>query len=69
MQNKPTIVLIHGLLMSPKSWSGWKARYEAAGYEVIAQPWPGVSDDVEGLRKNPTPCLLYTLTLPTILLV
>ncbi len=55
MQNKPTIVLIHGLLMSPKSWRGWKARYEDAGYEVIAHPWPGVSDDVEGLRKNPTP--------------
>lgn len=55
MKNKPTIVLIHGLLMSPKSWAGWKARYEAAGYTVIAAPWPGVSDDVAGLRKNPTP--------------
>ncbi|CAN5308409.1 alpha/beta fold hydrolase [soil metagenome] len=47
-----TILLIHGLWMTPKSWNGWKARYEAAGYTVIAAGWPGVTDDVEGLRKD-----------------
>ena len=49
---KPTIVLIHGLWMSPKSWNGWKARFEEAGYTVVAPGWPGVTDDIAGLRKD-----------------
>jgi pimeloyl-ACP methyl ester carboxylesterase len=47
-----TIVLIHGLWMTPKSWNGWKERYEQAGYTVVVPAWPGVSDDIEGLRKD-----------------
>ncbi|MET0930106.1 MAG: alpha/beta hydrolase [Aeromicrobium sp.] len=47
-----TIVLIHGLWMTPKSWDGWKARYEQAGYTVVVPAWPGVTDDIEGLRKD-----------------
>ena len=49
-----TIVLIHGLWMTPKSWDGWKARYEAAGYSVVVPAWPGVNDDVEGMRRDPS---------------
>lgn len=49
-----TIVLIHGLWMTPKSWNGWKARYEAAGYSVVVPAWPGVTDDVEGMRRDPS---------------
>ncbi len=49
-----TIVLIHGLWMPPKSWDGWKARYEAAGYTVIAPGWPGVTDDVAAMRRDPS---------------
>ena len=26
-----TIVLVHGLWMTPRSWEGWKAYYEAKG--------------------------------------
>lgn len=52
MASQGTIVLIHGLWMTPKSWDGWKARFEAAGYDVLAPGWPGVTDDVEGLRKD-----------------
>lgn len=51
---KGTIVLIHGLWMTPKSWDGWKARYEEAGYSVVVPAWPGVNDDVEGLRRDPS---------------
>ncbi|MCW2840010.1 MAG: Alpha/beta hydrolase [Aeromicrobium sp.] len=51
---KGTIVLVHGLWMTPKSWAGWKSRYEQAGYDVVVPAWPGVSDDVEGLRKDPS---------------
>lgn len=53
MNSKPPVVLVHGLWMSPKSWNGWKARFEAAGHEVFTPAWPGVSDDVEAMRKNP----------------
>jgi pimeloyl-ACP methyl ester carboxylesterase len=51
---KGTIVLIHGLWLTPKSWDGWKARYERAGYDVVVPAFPGVSDDVAGLRRAPS---------------
>ena len=53
-ETKGTIVLIHGLWMTPKSWDGWKGRYEAAGYSVITPAWPGVSDDVAAMRRDPS---------------
>lgn len=51
---KGTIVLIHGLWLTPKSWDGWKARYERAGYKVIVPAFPGISDDVAALRRDPS---------------
>jgi pimeloyl-ACP methyl ester carboxylesterase len=53
MPAKPPIVLIHGLWMTPRSWEGWVARYEAAGHEVLAPAWPGMDRDVEALRADP----------------
>ena len=53
-ETKGTIVLIHGLWMTPKSWDGWKARYEAAGYSVVVPAWPGVTDDVSAMRADPS---------------
>jgi pimeloyl-ACP methyl ester carboxylesterase len=50
--SKGTVVLIHGLWMTPKSWNGWKARFEQAGYDVLVPGWPGVTDDIAGLRKD-----------------
>jgi len=50
---KPTIVLIHGLWLTPKSWKGWIDRFQRAGYNVIAPPWPGLSSDVEAVRHHP----------------
>lgn len=35
-----TIVLIHGMFLTPESWAGWKAYFEAAGYTVHAPAWP-----------------------------
>ena len=43
--SKGTIVLIHGLWLTPKSWAPWKARYERAGYTVVVPAFPGISDD------------------------
>ena len=47
-----TIVLIHGLWMTPLSWEHWIERYSARGYEVLAPPWPGMDVDVEQLRND-----------------
>ena len=35
-----TIMLIHGAWLNADSWEGFKARYEARGYTVIAPSWP-----------------------------
>jgi pimeloyl-ACP methyl ester carboxylesterase len=54
--NKPdTIVLIHGLWMTPRSWEHWIPRYERRGYNVIAPSYPGFEVDVEALHADPTP--------------
>ena len=42
-----TILLIHGLWMTPRSWEHWQARYEAAGYAVLAPAWPGMEVEVD----------------------
>ena len=56
VSTKPdTIVMIHGLWMTPRSWESWKQRYEARGYEVLTPPWPGFEGEVEALREDPSP--------------
>ena len=56
MPDKPnTIVLIHGLWMTPRSWEGWIERYRARGFEVIAPSWPGMEGEVEALNADPSP--------------
>jgi pimeloyl-ACP methyl ester carboxylesterase len=52
---KATIVLIHGLWMSPHSWSGWIERYSAAGHTVLAPACPGVSELDEELDHGKVP--------------
>lgn len=51
--NSP-IVLIHGLWLTPRSWEGWKARFEQRGREVLAPAWPGMEREVEALRRDPS---------------
>jgi pimeloyl-ACP methyl ester carboxylesterase len=50
-----TIVLIHGLWMTPRSWEKWAKRYASRGYKVLAPAWPGLDAEVESLRRDPTP--------------
>jgi pimeloyl-ACP methyl ester carboxylesterase len=50
-----TIVLIHGLWMTPRSWERWIPRYEHRGYRVIAPAYPGFEVEVEALRADPGP--------------
>ena len=41
---KGTIMFVHGLWLSPKSWEHWIPRFEGLGYEVLAPAWPGVAE-------------------------
>ena len=53
--SKPdTIVLIHGLWMTPRSWEHWKERYEARGYTVHTPAWPGFEGEVEAVNADPS---------------
>ena len=51
---KPTIVLVHGLWLTPRSWEGWIDRYQKAGYKVLAPAWPGLEGEVEAVRRDPS---------------
>ncbi|MBN9415002.1 MAG: alpha/beta fold hydrolase [Candidatus Eremiobacteraeota bacterium] len=50
-----TIVLIHGLWLTPKSWDSFRHHYEAQGYRVLAPAWPGLQGEIEEIRRDPSP--------------
>ncbi len=56
-----TIVLIHGLWVTPRSWQGWKERYEAQGFRVLSPTYPGFEGEVEALRADTTPIAQATV--------
>src|SRR5919109_1833450 len=60
-----TIVLIHGFWVTPRSWEHWVARYEAAGYRVLAPAYPGFEVEVEALNADPAP--IEQVTVPQII--
>ncbi len=47
-----TIVLIHGLWMTPLCWEHWTERYKTRGIQVLAPAWPGMEGDIEQLRRD-----------------
>ena len=49
-----SIVLIHGLWMTPLSWEHWLERYRSRGYEVLAPAWPGMDVPIDELRNDPS---------------
>ncbi|ACZ31058.1 conserved hypothetical protein [Xylanimonas cellulosilytica DSM 15894] len=57
-----TVVLIHGLWMTPRSWEGWVAHYESLGMTVVTPAYPGFEIEVEALRENPQ--VIADLTVP-----
>ena len=59
-----TIVLIHGFWVTPRSWEHWIARYEQAGYRVIAPAYPGFEVEVEALNADTSP--IEALTVPAV---
>jgi len=51
-----TVVLIHGLWMTPLAWEHWAARYEARGVTVLTPGYPGIGPGeggVQALRDHP----------------
>jgi pimeloyl-ACP methyl ester carboxylesterase len=57
-----TIVLIHGLWMTPRSWEQWIDHYTRAGFRVLAPAWPGMDGEVEQLRRDPSPIAKLNVT-------
>ena len=57
-----TIVLIHGLWMTPRSWEHWVPYYESKGYKVLTPTYPGFEIEVEALREDPQ--VIADLTVP-----
>jgi len=54
-----TILLIHGLWMSPHSWTSWKERYEGQGHTVLTPGWPGMDRTVAEINADPTELATY----------
>src|ERR687884_858475 len=59
-----TIVLIHGLWVTPRSWEHWIERYEGRGDRVLAPAYPGLEVEVEALNEDPSP--IEALTVPAV---
>jgi pimeloyl-ACP methyl ester carboxylesterase len=59
-----TIVLVHGLWMTPRSWEEWDPYYESKGYRVLTPGYPGFEVEVEALRENPS--VIASLTVPQV---
>ncbi|WP_045739535.1 alpha/beta hydrolase [Actinoplanes rectilineatus] len=57
-----TIVLVHGLWMTPRSWESWVPYLEARGHRVITPAYPGFEIEVEALREKPE--VIADLTVP-----
>ena len=57
-----TIVLIHGLWMTPRSWEHWVEYYSKRGFKVIAPGYPGFEVEVEALRADPAPIADLSVT-------
>ncbi|MER7166067.1 alpha/beta fold hydrolase [Micromonospora sp. NPDC000207] len=57
-----SVVLVHGLWVTPRSWADWVAHYEAKGFTVLAPAYPGFEIEVEALRDRPE--IIANLTVP-----
>lgn len=50
-----TILLVHGAWLNAASWHGFKSRYEAKGFTVVAPSWPFDDRSPAELRASPHP--------------
>ena len=54
---QPTVVFIHGAWMTPRCWKPFIGRFEAAGFQCLAPPWPYYERAIPELRRSPDPRL------------
>ncbi|MGC3958492.1 MAG: alpha/beta hydrolase [Verrucomicrobiota bacterium] len=52
MKPPKTILLIHGLWVTPSSWEKFRRYYESSGYTVLAPAWPGINGDVQAMQRD-----------------
>src|SRR4051794_15782082 len=57
-----TILLIHGMWMTPLSWEHWSSHYSDRGHRVLAPAWPGLEAEPEQLRRDPSPLRNLSIT-------
>ena len=62
-----TIVLVHGMYMTPLSWEHWIDYFRAKGFECLAPAWPGRNRPVAELRAAHPDPELGRLTLSAVL--
>jgi pimeloyl-ACP methyl ester carboxylesterase len=53
-EQKPAVVLIHGMWMTPRSWDHCVDHYTDRGYRAIAPGWPGIDKEPEEIRRDPS---------------
>ncbi len=54
--NSKTIVFIHGLYLTPRSWAHWKTFFEERGYTVHAPAYPHFDQEPAAMRAaHPDP--------------
>jgi len=54
MKPHKTILLIHGLWVTPSSWEKFQRHYESLGHKVVASPWPGINRDAPAMQRDPS---------------
>ena len=57
MKSSKSIVLVHGLLMNPKSWEHWKSFFEAREYVCHTPAYPFHSGEPSEIREKIDPGL------------
>ena len=62
---RPTVIFVHGMYMTPASWSHWRDWFQARGYDTRAPAWPGRHGEPAALRASPDPAL-RSLDLPQV---
>jgi pimeloyl-ACP methyl ester carboxylesterase len=49
-----SIVLVHGLWVTSRSWDRFRTYFESRNYRVLTPPWPRLVGDVEDVRRDPS---------------
>jgi pimeloyl-ACP methyl ester carboxylesterase len=52
-----TVMFVHGAWLTPTAWDGWRAHFEAAGYNTVAPTWPHMNRPIDALRRSPAQAL------------